>query len=187
MSLDEEKNHLRTLIKSRVRAMGEADKAKESREVAALIEANPHYRAARVVLLYHSLPDEPCTHELIRRAARTKTVVLPVVKENGTLEIRRYCGDKDGGMAAGAYGIMEPEGAAFTALGEIDFIAVPGRAFDRHGNRTGRGAGYYDRFLSQPALAQAHKCGVCFSCQLVEEVSAGEFDVRMDEVVCPLE
>ncbi len=186
MSLEEEKRRLRALVKSRVAAMGDQVRRRESIEAVRLIEDNPHYRAARTVLLFHSLPDEPDTHALVRRAARSKTVLLPAVKEDGTLEIRRYCGTDDT-MRAGAYGIQEPQGGLYDTLEEIDFIAVPGRAFDRTGNRTGRGAGYYDRFLSQPQLARAYKCGVCFSVQMTESVPAGKHDMRMDEVVFPEE
>ncbi len=186
MSLEEEKRRLRTLIKSRIAAMSDERRTKESIEAARHIEENPRYRAARTVLLFHSLPDEPDTHELIRHAAQTKAVLLPAVKADGTLEIRRYCGTDDT-LRAGAYGIQEPQGGVFTTFEEIDFIAVPGRAFSRSGSRIGRGAGYYDRFLSQPQLARAYKCGVCFSVQVAEDVPAGRHDIRMDEVVFPEE
>lgn len=186
MFLKEEKRQLRALIKSRIKAMGDERRRRESLEAARLIEGNPHYRAACTVLLFHSLPDEPDTHELIRRAARTKTVLLPAVKTNGTLEIRRYNGTDDT-LRAGAYGIQEPQDGVFDALQEIDFIAVPGRAFSRDGKRMGRGAGYYDRFLSQPRLSGAYKCGVCFSVQVTEDVPAESHDIRMDEVVFPQE
>ncbi|KAA6309047.1 5-formyltetrahydrofolate cyclo-ligase, partial [termite gut metagenome] len=49
-------------------------------------------------------------------------------------------------------------------------------------NRLGRGKGYYDKLL--PHLS-AYKIGIGFSFQLVEEVPAREFDVRMDEVITP--
>ena len=54
-------------------------------------------------------------------------------------------------------------------------------AFDRNGNRLGRGKGYYDRLL--PRIPSAYKAGICFPFQLVEEVPAEPFDIRMDEVI----
>ena len=71
--------------------------------------------------------------------------------------------------------------AAFTDYAAIDFIVVPGVAFDAKGNRLGRGKGYYDRLL--PRIPSAYKAGICFPFQLVEEVPAESFDVRMDIII----
>lgn len=92
-------------------------------------------------------------------------------------------------MEAGAYGIMEPEGPAFTAYDDIDLIIIPGVAFDVKHNRLGRGKGYYDRFLQQMQQMQqmqqthAYKIGVCFPHQLVDNIPVTAYDIPMDEVV----
>lgn len=89
-------------------------------------------------------------------------------------------------MEAGAYGIMEPEGPAFTAYDDIDLIIIPGVAFDVKHNRLGRGKGYYDRFLQQmQQMRQTHayKIGVCFPQQLVDSIPVTAYDIPMDEVV----
>ena len=41
--------------------------------------------------------------------------------------------------------------------------------------------GYYDRLL--PRIPSAYKAGICFPFQLVEEVPAEPFDIRMDEII----
>lgn len=150
----------------------------QSAEILAALEAHPAFRAASTVLLYHSLKDEVDTHEFIRKWSRKKRILLPVVVGDD-LELRIYTGPKD--MAIGAYGIDEPTGELFTDYAAIDFIAVPGVAFDRSGNRLGRGKGYYDRLL--PRIPSAYKAGICFPFQLVEEVPAEAFDIRMDKVI----
>ncbi|MGC8141454.1 5-formyltetrahydrofolate cyclo-ligase, partial [Salmonella enterica] len=43
---------------------------------------------------------------------------------------------------------------------------MPAVAFDRQGNRVGRGKGYYDRLLSD---TKATKIGVGYDFQLIEE------------------
>lgn len=150
----------------------------QSAEILAALEAHPAFRAASTVLLYHSLKDEVDTHAFIRKWSRKKRILLPVVVGDD-LELRIYTGPED--MTIGAYGIEEPTGELFTDYAAIDFIAVPGVAFDRSGNRLGRGKGYYDRLL--PRIPSAYKAGICFPYQLVEEVPAEAFDIRMDEVI----
>lgn len=150
----------------------------QSAEILAALEAHPAFRAADTVLLYHSLKDEVDTHEFIRKWSRLKRILLPVVVGDD-LELRVYTGPED--LAIGAYGIEEPTGARFTDYAAIGFIAVPGVAFDRNGNRLGRGKGYYDRLL--PRIPAAYKAGICFPYQLVEEVPAEPFDIRMDEII----
>ncbi len=65
-------------------------------------------------------------------------------------------------------------------------VATPGLAFDRAGNRLGRGKGYYDRFLAGARGALGRDItaiGLGFSEQLVEEVPHTERDQRLDGVV----
>ncbi len=138
--------------------------------------------AARVVLLYHSLPDEVDTASLLAAASHDgKTVLLPMVKGDD-LELRVYDGEDS--LSLGAYGIYEPCGVLFpeSRYGEVDLVVVPGMAFDAYGHRLGRGKGYYDRLL--PKLSKAHRTGLCFPFQMVDEVPSEPHDVRMSEVVC---
>lgn len=150
----------------------------ESANILAALEAHPAFRAANTILLYYSLQDEVDTHEFVQKWSREKQILLPVVVGND-LEIRIYTSPDD--LATGTYGIEEPTGELFTDYATIDFIAVPGVAFDRNGNRLGRGKGYYDRLL--PRIPQAYKVGICFTFQIVEEVPAEPFDIRMDEII----
>jgi len=73
----------------------------------------------------------------------------------------------------GRYGIREPISPALVAMDEIDLIAVPGVAFDLHGNRLGRGGGYYDRLLEGFC---GHATGIAFDFQLRPRVPADAHD-----------
>ena len=150
----------------------------QSAEILAALEAHPAFRAANTLLLYYSLDDEVDTHEFIRKWSKSKQILLPVVVGDN-LELRIYTGPEN--LTTGSYGIEEPTGELFTDYAAIDFIAVPGVAFDRNGNRLGRGKGYYDRLL--PRIPSAYKAGICFPFQVIEEVPAEPFDIRMDEVI----
>ncbi len=65
-------------------------------------------------------------------------------------------------------------------ISEIDLVIVPAVAFDRHGNRVGRGKGYYDRLLEN---CRALTIGVGYEFQLVDEIDAEEHDIPLDFVV----
>jgi 5-formyltetrahydrofolate cyclo-ligase len=57
---------------------------------------------------------------------------------------------------------------------------VPGVAFDRNGNRIGRGKGYYDRLLEQ---TRAITVGVGYGFQLIEDIPAEPHDIAVDYVI----
>ncbi len=63
-------------------------------------------------------------------------------------------------------------------LGEVGVILVPGLAFGRNGARLGRGAGFYDRFLS--AHPHALRAGIAFSDQVLDSLPEDPHDQRMD-------
>lgn len=142
------------------------------------IERNVHFQEARSVLAYWSIDDEVYTHDFIRKWAKEKMIFLPCVRGD-ELEVFYYEGEE--GMRPGeSFGILEPTGMRCDALDVIDLILVPGMAFDRSGNRLGRGKGYYDKILKKTF---AWKIGVCFDFQVLEEVPSEAHDVVMDEVI----
>lgn len=141
------------------------------------LEKHPAFIKARTVLLYHSLKDEVQTHIFAEKWKNNKTLLLPVVIGND-LELRYYTGKQD--MSMGAYGILEPGGRPFTDFNAIDVVIVPGVAFDKKGNRLGRGKGYYDRLL--PKL-MAYKIGICYDFQVCELIPTEEFDIKMDALI----
>ncbi len=144
----------------------------------ASLEAHPVFQEADTVLLYHSLKDEVDTHDFIRRWSSRKRLLLPAVVGDG-LELRLYRDPRS--LAVGRFGIEEPVGEAFTDYEAVRLAVVPGVAFDREGNRLGRGKGYYDRLL--PHIPAAYKIGICYAYQLVDKVPAEPFDIRMDEII----
>ena len=160
---------------------------------------------AQTVVAYYPLPDEvdirPLLDDLV---AAGKTVFLPKVTGDTTMELCRYTGQQD--LREGAFHIMEPvseenhedcpcDSSVAKIMGSAPVILVPGMAFDTAGHRLGRGKGYYDRFLIAHGVrnaVQTHSTafltpcviiGVCFDFQKVAEVPTDEHDVSVDEVI----
>ncbi len=67
-------------------------------------------------------------------------------------------------------------------LNNIGIVLVPGSAFDRYGNRLGRGLGYYDRFL-QTLPQHTVTIGVCFETQVRQHIPHEQFDIPVQKVV----
>lgn len=174
------KKELRKEIRNRKRQFTAQQLHELSFAVIQRLLNHPRLKEAHTILLYHSLPDEVDTHTIIDSLILNgKTILLPRVTGDSTMELRRYTSPRD--LTLGAYGIMEPTGDVFTDYQSVDLAVIPGMAFDPLGNRMGRGKGYYDRLL--PSLKRAYKIGVCFPFQMMESIPHDEHDVRMDDVV----
>lgn len=174
------KADVRLVIKQRNKCLSKAEREEQSVVILSQLANHPRFKAAQTIMLFSSLPDEVDTHDFIKQWAKTKRIVLPVVKGDD-LVLSLFTSEKE--MSIGAFGISEPTNLAFEHLNDIDLIIVPGMAFDKKGHRLGRGRGYYDRFLSQPSTMSAYKIGICLPHQLVESVPTEGHDIMMDEVI----
>ena len=140
------------------------------------LAAHPRFLESGTVMLYASLPDEVQTLAFIEEWRHRKRIILPTVVGDDIIPVE-YA--QDTGFAVGDFNILEPQNEPYH--GDFDLIVVPGVAFDRKGNRIGRGRGYYDRFLCQHL--EVKRIGICFDFQLVDEVPTEPLDIRMDEVI----
>lgn len=172
------KKELRNQIKTQSRSFSLADLDAQSLSIMSRIEALPQFIEARAVAIFWPLPDEVDTRAFIEKWCNEKQILLPVMCPGFGLELRPY--QKGCKMNCADYGIYEPSEGEAHPPAQIDLIIVPGVAFDRRGNRLGRGKGFYDRLLKD---IKAYKAGVCFSYQMVESVPADSHDIRMDTVI----
>ena len=134
---------------------------------------------SQTIVAYYPLPDEVDIRPLLDEwIAEGKSVILPKVTGDDTMELRRYTSHDD--LQEGAFHILEPVGELFTDFASIDVVLVPGVAFDAEGHRLGRGRGYYDRFLRTLTV---QTIGVCFDFQKVDEVPFDKYDIPVDKVI----
>ena len=154
----------------------ESEKLSAADEVFARLEQTAAFIMAERILMYHSLPDELSTHRFLDKWKSRKRFFLPRV--NGVnLDILPY---DESRLELGAFQIEEPTGTNTVSPGEIELVVVPAVAYDRAGNRLGRGKGFYDRLL---ASTKATKIGVAYEFQMVDSIPAEPHDVKMDIVI----
>ena len=156
--------------------LSEMEKASAADEVFAQLEKTAAFMMAENILMYHSLPDELSTIKFLKKWHDRKRFFLPRV--NGVnLDILPY---EETRLELGSFHIEEPTGEDVVDVDDIELMVIPAVAFDRKGNRLGRGKGFYDRLLS---TSKATKIGVGYEFQLFDSLPSEPHDVAMDMVI----
>ena len=180
----EAKAALRARVLAARDAMPPAVRTSASAAIVARIMARADYIAARGILVTLPFESEWDTTALVRAAlAAGKTVAVPRVDKSARMLDLHGVADLARDVVAGFRGIPEPARTRpKIAHDAIDFIVVPGVAFDSEGRRLGYGGGYYDRLLPLLLPIAARVAGA-FDLQLVERVPTGPNDIAIDAVV----
>lgn len=142
------------------------------------------WEETRSVLFYAPLADEPdiwpAFHFILQQGL---TVALPRMDIGAgcykACAIRNPAQD----LVTGHFGIREPSPACEEhPLNLLDLVLVPGVAFDLGGRRLGRGAGYYDRLLTD---VRGTNCGIAFDEQISGELPVEAHDILVDCILTP--
>lgn len=180
------KGALRDAMREMLRDLVPQEAAAMSAAVCRRVSAMECFVAAQTVLVYMPIPGEVDVCPLALRSFQAgKSVCVPRMdwksRRMHAVEIRGF----DDQFEQQRHGVREPIGGAPLPVGEIDLVIVPGLAFDPEGNRVGRGAGFYDRFLSDPGLRRSGRMtivGVGFDFQMVDRVPTEPHDAKVEAV-----
>lgn len=177
--LQQEKKRLRELLAQKRRLLSKDEVAELSSKIVVAVEQMPCFQEAKTVLIYYPTHNEVDLLSLIKRYKKEKTFLFPVVHRKAMVACP-YEGNSK--MHRGKFNIPEPTTPPYT--GHIDMVLVPGVAFDKSGNRLGRGGGYYDRFIA--CLGRnTTLVGVGYDFQLVDKVPASRRDKKMQYIITP--
>lgn len=150
-----------------------------SRAVAQRLTGLPEYASAKSLAVYVSFGAEIQTHDLIRHMLVAGRQICVPAFQGGTYRTA-VIRDFDQDLQAGQLGILEPSFPRHELATPPDVWLVPGLAFDRAGNRLGRGKGYFDALLQH---ASGVKIALAHDFQLLTEVPSELHDVRMDFII----
>ncbi len=170
------KDEIRRRVRAQKSMLTEYERRQAADDVFEQLEQLAAFIMSEHILMYHSLPDELSTHSFLDKWHGSKHFYLPRV--NGVnLDILPY---EQTSLQLGAFHIEEPQGDETVSIDDIEMVVVPAMAYDRQGNRVGRGKGYYDRLVAD---SKAIKIGVAYDCQLVDEIDTDSFDQPVDIVI----
>ncbi len=184
MNMEEIKNILRVQMRAQLERISPAVRAVESIGLCERLEAQ--LPSARAILFFAPLPDEPDVWPVLERSLALGTVcALPYFDASTQAYGARVIQKIGTDLVAGKFGVREPAAqCAAMPLNQLDLVLVPGLAFDRFGNRLGRGRGFYDRLLGE---VSGVKCGICYQGQLLESLPTEGHDVSVNFIVTPHE
>jgi 5-formyltetrahydrofolate cyclo-ligase len=178
-----EKAEARRQAAKLIRALSREERIEKSLAACRHLLLVPEVCEARTIVLYAPLHDEldvwPAVHAL---AEAGKRIVMPKCVPETRDVLCFEVADFEHDLAPGTFNIPEPVSGRSVSVDQLNLVVSPGRAFDRAGNRLGRGVGYYDRFFVRPGFT-AFKCGLAFDCQIFPTVPIVAHDIPVDAIV----
>ncbi len=181
MMLNDQKRKIRSDVRAALAKLCEPELQCKSDVICRRLADTPGFLQAACIMLYLPIDGEVRLGGLARQAWRAgKTVCAPTSpldREMRAIEIR----PENMSLFSPEMGLRSPLGREIF-IDEIDFIVVPGLAFDRNGGRLGRGGGFYDRFLKKTDL-RAEKIGAAFIEQIQPVLPMDINDALVDKVV----
>ena len=179
MEPTQDKPIIRRQLRQVLESISATDRLAKSQTACTWITSSPEFAAARVVMLYLSMPQEVDTTNIALRCWQTgKTVVVPKVSCTQRHMLPVEIASLQTRMTTTGPGVREPENGQPIPVEFIDLVIVPGLGFTAKGYRIGRGMGFYDRFLAQPDFVGL-SCGLAFEEQIVPTLPVLDHDVPL--------
>ncbi|VVB63874.1 5-formyltetrahydrofolate cyclo-ligase family protein [uncultured archaeon] len=184
--IKELKRQFRTKLLKSLKEQKEVDRLTKSFKIQQKLFSLPEFIKAKVILFYLSFAGEVETHRMVDKAvSQGKKVAVPIINNKNKKMIPSLMTDYGCELEVGPYSIFQPKSRHIkpVAPNKIDLIIVPAVAYDRKGNRLGRGLGYYDRFLN--SLPRRTKTvGLAFDFQVLSDLPFLEpHDFGVDKVL----
>ena len=177
------KEIVRQQISDRLNALGDRDIQQKSSQACKHLCELDEFKHAQVIMIYLSLPREIDTSAAILEAfgAGKKVLVPKMIWEERKL-IPVVIETLNCEMEIGRFGLRNPVGNQTLPVSGIELVVLPGLGFDESGNRIGRGAGFYDRFLADNQFSGI-RCGLAFEDQVLKTIPVSDHDMRVDLLV----
>ena len=182
--MDDRKRGLREAVSASLQSITHQESIRSGRSASAWLAGWDGFNRSPEIVAYSALVGEVDLRSIfdVSHSAGKRLLLPRMVGEH--LEFARV--DEGEELIRGRFGVLEPGvRRAARTVDPLAIVLVPGVAFDRHGGRLGRGAGYYDRALSEIRRISASTTfiGVGFPRQIIDNVPMTSQDVRMHGIL----
>lgn len=183
MNIPEKKSELRAAISARLSRMSDKDRATESRTLCKrILESLP--KEPTGICAYYPLKDEADLRPLLRDIlAHGHTLYLP--RKEGAHFVFGKVTTLDA-LPPDDFGIPAPsDDSPLLEPSDLTIALIPGRAFDKKGNRLGRGNGGYDIWIRKQRMEnpKTQFWGIALECQVVQDIPMEAHDEHVDAIV----
>ncbi|AXF54727.1 5-formyltetrahydrofolate cyclo-ligase [Salicibibacter kimchii] len=175
------KTEVRSYVREQFSVLTRQEREQRGRKLHRQLYQKSFWEHAKIVAVtidtYREVPTRPIIEEAWRAG---KTVVVPKVdRERHTLDFFKLTSFME---LEGTRGLQEPVPTQCEQIAKetIDFVIVPGLAFDHAGYRVGFGGGYYDRYLKN---YQGKTAALAFSFQLFPSLPIESHDIPVHHLV----
>jgi len=176
------KREIRSKILRELKTQKEDRQEQKSKVIKERLFKTKLFKKAKIVMFYLSFDGEVNTQEMIKEAIKKGKVIAVPICERKRNTIAPCKIELRSRLKKGLYGILEPAEKCQLPLEKIDLVIVPGIAFDKKGNRLGRGKGYYDRFLKQLPRSTP-RIGLAFDFQILPFLPVKPHDLCVDSII----
>ena len=177
-SIAKAKTAIRKTIIQKREELGNLKKNEKSIAIAQRLFAVDEFKKSKSVFCFLSTSLEVQTDGIIRESLRLGKQVLVPLLDSGEENLQAVrIPSMDIEFVTGRYGIREPapKFRNIIPFSSIDFVVVPGLAFDAFGNRVGYGGGFYDKVFKK-ITKNATRVAIGFGFQLFDLVPHTDLD-----------
>jgi len=179
------KKNLRKQIAEKRKLLSRQAILEKSNKIANRLLKFDKYQQSKKIMLYIATKTEVQTQNIIESAQKEyKNIYIPIIFPKKHALKPSLVKDFEKELALGDLGVYQPREEFYRIVSpdELDLVIIPGVAFNKRGDRLGRGGGYYDRFLKQ-LRKQVPIIALAFEVQIVEDIPLEESDMPVDFII----
>ncbi|RVE51390.1 hypothetical protein evm_003945 [Chilo suppressalis] len=181
---------LREQIATRIAALSNEEKKRQSKIVFDKLINHPYYKASNRISLFMSTDQEIDTAPIIEHIRAKGAAAFVPQYAGGVMKMLRLESGDEQAMPLTRHGIQQHSKSQQRedALenGGLDLIISPGVVFSKSGDRLGHGGGYYDKFITKLRTdfnPPPKVVAIAFDVQVVNNVPMDPQDQKVDDVL----
>lgn len=176
------KKKLRSSLLLRLRKQPHQQQERKSRLIEKKLLRQEEFISSERIMFYLSLGGEVKTQSMIEKSRELGKEIYVPQCDLKKKTLSPYFLEKNSLLEAGPYNTLQPKKKRRFPAEKLDLVIVPAVAFDRRGNRLGRGKGYYDRFLKD-LPAGVKSIGLAFDFQILPRLPVQQSDVPVEKIL----